>query len=209
MSKVTFDGSTSIISINSGVTNIDVRTDLYLEWKKWVLEDDNSKWLAAFRSFGGDPTTTNQNAPSYFFLINNWIVKIENLNVTIQDNLYSDDYDIPYMNINSTILSKNSDIPSIENINDSLTGITETLLDINNNIIDIAFDVKHILGLSQQNYRLSDHVYDDEFRLTTVTIKLFNNKIDCNNNINSFANYTMNASYDDNGLLIDYKVIKN
>jgi len=205
MSKVTFDGSAKIITINSGVTSIDVKTDLYLEWKQWVLEGDNSKWLAAFRSFGGDPTTLNQNAPSYFFLTNNWIVKIENLNVAIQDNLYSDDYDIPYLNINSTILSKNSDIPSI----DSLTGITETLSDMNNTIIDISFDVKHILGLSQQNYRLSNHVYDDDFRLTSVTIKLFNTKTDCNNNVNSFANYTMNAAYDDNGLLIDYKVVKN
>jgi len=157
MSKVNFDGSTKIISINTGVTNIDVKIDLYLEWKKWVLEGDNSKWLSAFRSLGGDPTTSNQNAPSYFFLTNNWRVKIENLNVTIQDNLYSDDYDIPYININSTILSKNSDIPNIDN---SLTGITETLSDINNSIIDIAFDVKHILGLSQQNYSLSNQVYE-------------------------------------------------
>ena len=34
-----------------------------------------------------------------------------NLIVTIHDNLYSDDYPTPYLNINSTILSKNSDIP--------------------------------------------------------------------------------------------------
>lgn len=216
MSKVTFDGVTKIITINTGITDIDVKLDLYVEWKKWVQESDNSKWLPAFRTFGGDPTTINQNAPSYYFLINNWIVLVQNLNLTIHDNLYSDDYTVPYINSGSTILSKNSDIPGINNVESSLTGITTTLsgitqdLDnISSSIVDLSLDVKHILGLSQQNYRLSGHVYDSGNRLTSVTIKLFYTKSDCDNNVNNFANYTMNASYDANGLLIDYKVVKN
>jgi hypothetical protein len=202
MSKVTFDGANKWIFVNTGITNIDVRVDMYLEWKKWVLESDNSKWLAAFRSFGGDPTTINQNAPSYFFLINNWRVIVDSLNVVFDNNLYSDDYDTPFVNINSSILSKNSDIPNINTISNTLTGITATLN-------DLSLDVKHILGLSQQNYRLSDHVYDSGNRLTSVIIKIFNSKIDCDNNINNFATYTMNAGYDANGLLVDYKVTKN
>lgn len=209
MSKVTFDGLHKLINVDSDVTDIDVRTDLYLEWKKWVLEDDNSKWLPAFRSFGGDPTSVNQNAPSYYFLINEWLVKVVNLTLSVNDNLYSDDYNTPYINIGSTILSKNSDIPGIINVENSLTGITESLSDINNSLLDISFDVKHILGLSQQNYRLSNHIYDDHNRLTSVTIKIFYNKFDCNNDVNNFASYTMNASYDSDGLLVDYKVIKN
>lgn len=167
-----------------------------------VLESDNSKWLAAFRSFGGDPTTINQNAPSYFFLINNWRVIVDSLNIVFDNNLYSDDYESPFVNINSSILSKNSDIPNINAINNSLTGITSALN-------DLSLDIKHILGLSQQNYRLSNHVYDSGNRLTSVIIKIFNNKNDCENNINNFATYTMNAEYDTTGLLIDYKVTKN
>jgi hypothetical protein len=209
MSKVTFDGLTKIINVNTGVTDIDVKMDIYLEWKKWVSDGDNSKWLAAFRAFGGDPTSINQNAPSYFFLINNWQVKVENLNLNINNNLYSDNYNIPYINIGSTILSKNSDIPSIESVNNSLTGITESLIDVNNSLLDISLDIKYILGLSQQNYRLSNHVYDSSSRLTSVTIKIFYNKNDCDNNFNEFASYLMTASYDFNGLLIDYKVTKN
>ena len=216
MSKVTFDGLHKLINVDSGVTDIDVRTDIYLEWKKWVLEDDNSKWLPAFRSFGGDPTSVNQNAPSYYFLINEWVVKVVNLTLSVNDNLYSDDYSTPYINLGSTILSKNSDIPGITNVENSLTGITntltgitESLVNIDNLLVDISFDVKHILGLSQQDYRLSNHIYDDHNRLTSVIIKIFYNKFDCNNNVNSFASYTMDASYDSNGLLIDYKVIKN
>jgi hypothetical protein len=214
--KVTFDGDNHLIIINSGVTDIDVGSDIYLEWKKWVLEADNSKWLAAFRAFGGDPTTLNQTAPNYYFLINNWKVRVENLTLNINWNLYSDDYDTPYDNINSTILSKNSDIPGIYDVNEylqdiniTLTGMTETLNDIDNNILDMSLDIKHILGLGQSNYRLSNHIYDQEGRLLSVTIKIFYNSIDCNNNINEFASYIMNASYDSNGLLIDYKVVKN
>ena len=40
-------------------------------------------------------------------------------------------------------------------------------------------------------------------------ISIFYNATDCNNNLNAFASYSMNAAYDTNGLLIDYKVTKN
>lgn len=56
MSKVTFDGPNKLIIIHSGVTEIDVEQDMYLPWKEWVM-DGHSMYLAAFRTFGGDPTT--------------------------------------------------------------------------------------------------------------------------------------------------------
>jgi len=201
MSKVTFDGLNKLITVITGVTYLDVKTDIYQEWKKWVIEDNNSQWLQAFRTFGGDPTTSNQNAPSYYFLINEWKIKIENLDVIIQQNLYSDDYDNPFININSTIISKGSDIPGIDTISNTLTGITDTINSIN-------IDLKLVLGLVQNNYRLSNHVYDSSDRLLSVIIKLYNTKSDCDNSIDEFATYQMNASYDTNGLLIDYKVVK-
>ena len=201
MSKVTFDGDNKYIIINTGVTNIDVKIDMYLPWKDWVL-NEHSMYLAAFRTFGGDPTVLDQNAPTYYFLINNWKIIATDVNVIVQENLYSDDYDNPYVITNSSILSKNSDIPGIQNINDTLTGLTNT-------INDMFLDIKLILGLSQNNYRLSNHIYDSEQRLTSVIIKLYNTKNDCDNSINDFATYQMNATYDINGLLIDYKVTKN
>jgi len=194
MSKVTFDGPNKLIIINTGVTYIDVEQDIYLPWKQWVL-DGHSMYPAAFRTFGGDPTVTDQNAPSYYFLINGWHVVATNVSVVVQENLYSDNYDNPYIITNSSILSKNSDIPGITDISNTLTGITTSL--------------GLILGLSQNNYRLSGQVYDSGQRLTSVVIKLYNTADDCNNAVNEFAKYQMNASYDSNGLLIDYKVVKN
>jgi len=200
MAKVTFDGPNKLIIINTGVTDIDVQTEIYLPWKQWVL-DGHSMYLAALRTFGGDPTSSNQNAPIYYFLINNWRVEATNVNVTVHENLYSDDYNNPFIITNSSILSKNSDIPGITDISNTLTGITNTLN-------DMSIDIKLILGLSQNNYRLSDHNYDSGQRLTSVKIKLYNSKTDCDNAVNEFATYQMNATYDTNGLLIDYKVVK-
>jgi hypothetical protein len=218
--KVSFDGENKLITILTGVTDIDVRVDMYLEWKKWVLESDNSKWLAAFRAFGGDPTTPSQNAPSYFFLTNGWRVVATDVNVVVHENLYSDDYANPYIVTNSSVLSKNSDIPNLDSgITYSLSGISyqienlSTDLDvglsgISNQIDLVAIDIKLILGLVQHNYRLSSHVYDSEHRLTFVVIKLFNSKSDCDSNINEFATYNMNAVYNFAGELVDYKVTR-
>jgi hypothetical protein len=43
MSKVTFHGETKLITINEGVDEIDVQTDLYSASKLWLMEDDNAK----------------------------------------------------------------------------------------------------------------------------------------------------------------------
>lgn len=193
MSKVTFDGSNKIITINSGITYLDVRDDIYLEWKAWALL--NPMYWAAFRAVGGDKINSFQNAPEYYFLTNGWRVEASDVNVTINENLYSDDFDNPFIITNSSILSKNTDVPRMDEMNNSLTGMTESL--------------KLILGLVQQNYRLSEQIYDSEGRLLSVKIKLYNTKSDCDSETNSFASYTMTASYDINGLLYDYKVVRD
>lgn len=111
-SKVTFDGENKLIIIKSGTTNIDIGVDLYSDWKEWVI--DNPNWLPAFRTFGGDETSENQYAPRYYFLINNWRVLANNINCVMQTNLYSDDYDSPFIINNSSITIRNSDVPIIK-----------------------------------------------------------------------------------------------
>jgi len=97
--KVTFDGPNKLITINDDVTYIDVGTDLYSAWKHWWLEDDNSKYAQAFRTFGGDPTNADgtQFAPQYFFLMNGWRVVVDGTNVTFHTNLYTDEGESPYI----------------------------------------------------------------------------------------------------------------
>ncbi len=71
---VTFDGTTKIISIDLGVTELDIK-ELYSDWKEWLQVSDNAKYLHAFRTAGGDPLTSVKNISPYYFLLNGWRIR--------------------------------------------------------------------------------------------------------------------------------------
>jgi hypothetical protein len=100
MSKVTFNGDTKIITINDGITSIDVTNDLYSEWKDWLVLGDNLKYKQAFRYLGGDSIGSGQRIASYFFLMNGWKIKPYEGNHTLDilGNLFSDDNSDPFIN---------------------------------------------------------------------------------------------------------------
>lgn len=107
----TFSGSTQEIYINPGVTSVDVQ-EMYSSWKVWTQESDNTKYLAAFRTFGGDPTIPGQFAPRYFFLINGWQVVVQtNEDVEFGVNLYNDNVGVsPFIvSSGSSVTNRNSD----------------------------------------------------------------------------------------------------
>lgn len=112
--KVTFLPDLKLISIHPGTTQIDVQVDLYSAWKEWIRYYDNSKWAAAFTTFGGDPTGVNQFAPRYFFLTNGWKVHVSNMSVVVQTNLYSDDGLSPFVIENAAVTNRASDVPIIK-----------------------------------------------------------------------------------------------
>jgi hypothetical protein len=74
MDQVFFDGPSKVIRCLDHVEELKV-IDLYSEWKRWVLEDDNSKYLPAFNVVGGEATIANEIIEPYFFLINDWKIK--------------------------------------------------------------------------------------------------------------------------------------
>jgi hypothetical protein len=49
------NGITKTITLTTGTTVVSVR-DLWSRWVDWFLTDDNSKFLPAFKSVGGDDT---------------------------------------------------------------------------------------------------------------------------------------------------------
>lgn len=93
MSKVSFDGNARIIYVLPGVTVIDVQVDLYMESKDWnALED--SKYANVFDVTGGEDISESQQAPTYYYLINNWkIVLNTGETVTVGTNLYTKNID--------------------------------------------------------------------------------------------------------------------
>ena len=74
MAKVTFDGERQLIIVNPGVTSLDVRRDIYSEWKRWFLSGDNSKFSKAFNVIGGNPLPEDQLGLTYF-LLDNWRIR--------------------------------------------------------------------------------------------------------------------------------------
>lgn len=70
--KVTFDGENKLILVNAGVTELDVRTDIYSDWKEWSAMYDHGKFLPALRSVGGDPTVGGNFLGATYFLTNGW-----------------------------------------------------------------------------------------------------------------------------------------
>jgi hypothetical protein len=73
--KVTFDGEQRLIIIAPEVTDIDVRQDIYSDWKEWLRVRDYAKFPRALRTIGGDPTEPGQRAGDQYFLMNGWRIR--------------------------------------------------------------------------------------------------------------------------------------
>ena len=75
-----FNGETLTITLDAGVTEVDVERDLYSEWKRWLLSGttgENRRYPQAFRVVGGDNLTPGIKAGAYFFIRNDlgWRIK--------------------------------------------------------------------------------------------------------------------------------------
>ena len=66
-----FDGDNLIITLDVGVTEVDVINDIYEPWKDWMLSSPlNRGYPQAFISDGGNPLSSIINQGSYIFLQN-------------------------------------------------------------------------------------------------------------------------------------------
>jgi hypothetical protein len=79
LQKVTFDGLNRIIYVAEGVTELDIKIDVYSAWKEWVLgnqENPNGAvWPEAISAIGGEPLNDTLNVGSTFFLENGWRIQ--------------------------------------------------------------------------------------------------------------------------------------
>lgn len=147
MSKVTFSGTNRTITVNSGVTSIDVTIDVYSEWKEWVLISNNAKYPQAIRTFGGDETTFGQFAPSYFFLTNGWRLVVDNLTLLVTGNLYTNEGDSPFLNVNSNITHKTTDASIVSTGTIDLTQVLLNQQIINQGVQKASLLIPHTTNL--------------------------------------------------------------
>ena len=92
MAKVTFDGVNKLIIVNPGITELDVKIDIYSDWKEWALLTDNLKFEAALRAVGGDPISDTRSLGTTFFLINEWRIRPDEVDhrLLIEGNLFTE-----------------------------------------------------------------------------------------------------------------------
>lgn len=88
--KVIFDGIAKRIYIVPGQTNLNFKTDIYSNWKEWTQVRDNAKYLAAFRTTGGDPVGSGLFAGDIYFTINGWKIVVQE-QVVINGIIYDND----------------------------------------------------------------------------------------------------------------------
>lgn len=121
--KVTFDGPNKMIIVNPGVNSINVKTDLYSDWKEWIQLEDYSKYLPALRTTGGDPTGVGSYSGDIYFLINGWRLQVDH-SCFIDGVLYSDDYPSPFIQVTGTQIVTNKVSSLVQTVAPQITGIT-------------------------------------------------------------------------------------
>ncbi|MBT9159078.1 MAG: hypothetical protein DDT26_00327 [Dehalococcoidia bacterium] len=97
--SVTFDGPNRLIRVNSGITQLDVRIDLYSNWKEWMVLADNAKFLPAFSAIGGDEIAAGRFLGSTYFMENGWRIKLWEGNhaLNVNGNIFSRDGSNPFV----------------------------------------------------------------------------------------------------------------
>lgn len=92
----TFDGANQLITMDT--TEAFTPIELYSAWKEWVQTSDNSKYIFAFTSVGGEPISDTQSIATYIFLntTDGWILRPAEVDheLRINGNLYSIDADL-------------------------------------------------------------------------------------------------------------------
>lgn len=96
--KCVFDGLNKTITVTPGVTELDIQTDVYSDWKEWVLAG-NANWDPAIRTIGGDPTVQGQKAGDQYFLFNGWKLYVDLTEVAVTGVLFSDDFNSAYYDL--------------------------------------------------------------------------------------------------------------
>lgn len=81
---LSFDGPTKRITLSAGTTTLSV-LDLWSRWVDWCLTGDNSKFLPAFATVGGDDIdpVAGTRVPVFAFLRNNWRIKPQETDHTL------------------------------------------------------------------------------------------------------------------------------
>ena len=115
-----FDGQNRLIILDSDT--VDVPT-LYSDWKRWLAQSDNCKYLRAFITVGGEPIGGGKSITPYYFLENGWRVRpMESEHVLVVDGLLL------------TVENESAFVPTLGNFNvliEKLVAVNAQTIEIN------------------------------------------------------------------------------
>lgn len=123
--KCIFDGENKLIYVNPNESEISIKEDVYSGWKEWSSVRENSKYLPAIRTTGGDPIPgTNQFTGDTYFLINEWRFLIDH-SLNIDGVIYSDDFPSPFIQVTGTQIITNKVSSLVQTVTtETIAGVT-------------------------------------------------------------------------------------
>lgn len=226
---VTFNGTSKIITIDNGIEVVSVK-DIYSAWKVWLQDLNNTRFLPAFKAIGGEELGGGLFLSATYFLTNGWRIRPYEGNhiLYVNGNLYVEEGGDPFVStignynvrinmqtssiVTTVVVATGSAVTSQDKI-DIIQGVkanTDPVVEsVNDNIDSIKPTLTNILGLVQHNFRYDGQVYDSNGNLSSSIVTIYPTATDTNNKTNPIKSYTINATYDSNNRLIDYKVLEN
>lgn len=193
MAKVSFSGYDKTITINNGITSVDVGVDIYSEWKRWCSNHVNMKWNQALSVIGGDQLTDTKKLGTTFFLNNGWKIRPFEGNHTlyVNGNLYASDGSSPF-------------IKTLSQYNVSIISMVSNLVDTEVVTVD---DGTGSGGTTQPSYpNMTDVVYIDINSNTTGITYPSGTKENPVNNINDAISIAYNNNIENIKLLSDITI---
>ena len=104
--------------------------------------------------------------------------------------------------------NQGDDSTAITNIESAVTNIdtnVDALITSQNSMSD---KITRILGMVQQNFRITNQIYDVNNNMTSAKISIFNTANDTNLNQNPIQEYQVTATYDQQGRMNSYRVVE-
>lgn len=166
---ITFNGNTKRIVITAPTVNVSVKTDIYSDWKEWLLLADNAKYPQALRTIGGDPVGGGQFAGDIYFLMNNWQIELNTI-IKVTGTLFHDNGIEPFIvNAGGGVTSTVSNLAYAYNTSGS---VAPTVLEIRN---ELDTNSTKLIDTINKLNNITQYVDELETRLTATRASKLDN----------------------------------
>lgn len=131
--KVSFNGYNKTITVNAGVTTLNIRSEVYSAWVRWAVREDNLRFPVAIRTSGADPIPNGETG-LVSFLTNAWKLCYDPAKVSVDGVLYSEDLVSAFWSTDATTPLYPSTVSSLVNssvtVQNVVTGTVVPAVDI-------------------------------------------------------------------------------